>query len=569
MGKDGATVLEVDADAVEMALGVVRNELAIEGAISKLVAHLNEHETPEGVAILRGLFQKVNITDGVVPTNPTWTQRYENAMTDSSSLDWPRIVAAVESPMASDLVRARLGHLTWAFHAGRQEVSIAAEATAALLRLAAHPDIDLINRYPFAVEAFHLSKQRRDPSGRARALQALLTIIDEVLATAATDPQGGTFLLAARQYLFAGGSKSDVRQRAEQALLAFSDNSYVREDIALLMVSCEPLREIQRQIVGEEISRLLDEAATQPGFMKEGTARRALDLARTYGLREAAGEASTLLAGMSPADYDFRVREFSVELGAEEAREVNDLLKHLDVAEPKDAWTKWALCFPPLHPFSQRPAYEISTVDRIATLAVVNSQGHVSFQASNDDDIIAFRFRQQDNYHYQSIFSLILRHGLKTLLARTECVAEIERRINGSELFTDKGRARIRKAFGAHRAGDWDSVADTLPTIESAIRVLAVASGVSIYNANGAANVFKTLGGLILDLTARLDTARGLGRFWQYALTDPLGLNIRNDYLHGFQESLTEFHATALIQIYVQLLYFNANIGDPSGDVCT
>jgi hypothetical protein len=343
----------------------------------------------------------------------------------------------------------------------------------------------------------------------------------------------------------AGRCKTDVRQRAEQALLAFSDNSYVREDIALLMASCEPLREIQRQIVAEEISRLLDEATTQPGFMKEGTARRALDLARAYGLREAAGEASRLLAGMSSADYDFKVHEFSVELGTEEARKVNDLLKQLDVVEPKEAWIKWALCFPPLHPFSERPAYEFSTVDRIATLTVFNSQGHVSFQASNDDDIIAFRFRQQDNYHYESIFSLILRHGLKTLLARTECIAEIERRINGSELFTDKGRARIRKAFGAHRAGDWDSVADTLPTIESAIRVLAVASGVSIYNANGAANVFKTLGGLILDLTARLDTPRGLGRFWQYgSRTNWVSTSATTTYMGSKSHRRISLHST-------------------------
>jgi hypothetical protein len=319
-------------------------------------------------------------------------------------------------------------------------VSVAVEAMAALLRLAEHPQIDLINRYPFAIEAFYLSKRRRDRMGSARALQAVLNIIDDVLATAGEHPQGGTFLLAAHQYLFTGGAKTEVRQRAEKALSAFADNSHVREAIAVLMASCEPVHEIRRQVLSEEIGRLLDEARTQPGFLKEGTARRALDLARAHGLREDAGEASSLLAGISPDDYDFRVHEISVELGIEVTRKVNETMKQLCSAEPKEAWLKWALCIPPLQPFSERPDYEFSTVDRIATLAVVNSQGHVSFQAANDDDIIAFRFRQQDTYHYESMFSLILQPGLKTLLARADCVAEIEGRIDVSELFTDRQR---------------------------------------------------------------------------------------------------------------------------------
>ncbi|MDF2990602.1 MAG: hypothetical protein K0S37_1116, partial [Microbacterium sp.] len=43
--------------------------------------------------------------------------------------------------------------------------------------------------------------------------------------------------------------------------------------------------------------------------------------------------------------------------------------------------------------------------------------------------------------------------------------------------------------------------------------------------------------------------------FWEFALTDQLGFNIRNDYLHGFLEQLTHLDAVVVLQVLSQMLF--------------
>ncbi len=157
-------------------------------------------------------------------------------------------------------------------------------------------------------------------------------------------------------------------------------------------------------------------------------------------------------------------------------------------------------------------------------------------------------FKIQYDFIYQAV---------QDMLARPDALASFRDAANRSPLLTDKGKSRANKAIDSYLAEDWDGVSDTLPTIENAIRTLCLASGINIYSPAGGANEFKTLGGLLVDLaTSPEPDVRRFAEYWRFALTDSLGLNIRNDYLHGLDENASQMTATVIMQIYMQLVFF-------------
>ncbi len=59
---------------------------------------------------------------------------------------------------------------------------------------------------------------------------------------------------------------------------------------------------------------------------------------------------------------------------------------------------------------------------------------------------------------------------------------------------------------------------------------------------------------------------RRMAEYWRFALTDTLGLNIRNNYLHGLEEDATQMHATVIMQIYTQLITFVTSDNESDDD---
>ena len=424
------------------------------------------------------------------------------------------------------------------------------------MRLSRHPDIELINQYPFAVKAHELAKLRGAETSMSGAKGILLAIVDDVLAKASDEPEGGTFLLTIRQYKRVGGDKKETRDRADLALERFQGDWHLRRELALFRASLEDDAELGNAIVRAELERLIAEADTREGLLKENLLREVLSTARAHGLRDIAGLASSNLAGLTSEDYELKAHEMSVRLAPDEAKQVRDTIQAIQEAATSEAWATWANITPEFLPREKRASYEFRIVDRIATLSEINRRGHVSFVAETDDQIIEYRNHQHDRQHYEILYSLLIGPGLEILLSRNDCKELLYRTLSKNPLLTDVGRGRLRAAFDVSAStDDFAVVGDSLPTLESMVRELAISAEVSIYNASGSANVFRTLGGLISDLTKLLEPGARLGRFWAFALTDQLGYNIRNDYLHGFSETLTRFEATIILQIYAQMMF--------------
>ncbi len=331
-----------------------------------------------------------------------------------------------------------------------------------------------------------------------------------------------------------------------------------------MLVSLVGTPEARAAVAGDEIARLIADAASQSGFLRETTLRRALTLARQSGQRVQAGEVSTLLAAISPDEYDFKVFEHDFTIPGDEVRAV--LAPFQPGQDPHRGFARLGLLIPKFLPADQRPERPLSVADLLATPVNISSHGHAEYSPSTEAQRATYRSRQEDMMEFQVHYNFILQ-GLRDMLARPDALAEFRDKIDSSALLSDKGKRRAHKALDAYIAEDWDSVADTLPTIEAAIRTLCLGSGINIYAPAGDANEFKALGGLLLDLeTLGDDDMRRMAEYWRFALTDTLGLNIRNNYLHGLEEDATQMHATVIMQIYTQLITFVTSDNESDDD---
>lgn len=534
-------------DAIASISGLSDSELVI-AALGRLA----EGGNISAASIATGFAQRFALYEGDQLVTPYWRWRYQPEETTIGDLNLDLLAGAASHSGASDFLRGHVGHLLWSLAPSGDLVQTARDAVAALLRLAVDNEVAASQRSQFAVQAHYLAKRLKDLPAQQNAVQALNDVLTGLL-TSSDEP--GTFLRTAAQLRRLAGKSASLTEMLAEAINTYASNSLLREQLVMLLASSVSNQRALEEL-GAEVSRLLDEAAGQPGFLREETIRRALRLARTSGLKELAGKASTALASMRPEDFDFKEHEIPVSIQGEERTGLRDL--HSQFASDPDVfsmWATWCAQFPPFVPHESREPYQPSLADQIATITVVSPGGHVIFQPRTPEELQTYRFKEDDGRYLSLIYGFITGPGLSVLLSRPDMLDELERLIDVSTLFSTKGKARIRRALAAFRAGDWDGVLDCIPTIETAVRRLAVSVDVSIYSPNGSANVFKTLGGLLADLKQGLDT--GPARFvdfWEYCLTDQLGMNIRNDYLHGIEEEGSQYSATMVFQIFVQLL---------------
>lgn len=542
-------------DSLNPELESVQGASRREEAVSALIALLKVSETVAAVAILRGFSQSVRLYEDDSPLKrPYWQQQYAEGRTEPGALDFKVLTEAATSPTASTLVKAHIGNLVFSYRTN--QIEIAASAVDAYLDLAEASQLDRIEQYALAAKAFDVARQLGDDARKNAARARLLAIVDEAIA--ATSPEhaeGGTILRALEYFIFCDGTKAEADARLRQALPLFEDDWHLRRELALLLSSLQETKAESDGILSEHLRALIAQASTREGFLREGLLRQILATARAQGLRDVVGEASSALAQIRPEDYDFKVSEFSWDLDEETRGQVERFRELVQTSPPDEAWAIWASKTPAFLPAAERQPYEFQLADRIATLAEVNRAGHVSFQASSHDDIVRYRHHEEDRRLYEYQFQLVIGPGLLILLNRPECITALAERLEQSPLFTPLGAERVLRAFTAFLESDVEPAGNVLPTIEAAIRVLAVQAHITIYNPAGGANVFKTLGGLIADLIPHIGDATRLGRFWEFALTDQLGFNIRNDYLHGFLEQLTHLDAVVVLQVLSQMLF--------------
>lgn len=487
---------------------------------------------------------------------PQWLDSIDSSVFDADSVDWGVLEAAAQHQLASRYVRAKVGHLIWDHRPGRANLSYADAAIASFIELAADADVERSERISFAGEAGWLARRlnRAEPLEQAR--QVFLQLADGAGgSTGASEPRPDIFESAIDGFVALGGAKPVASDRLKHAIDLYAEQAHIRSELVERLLSLVPAPE-RGPVAEAEVDRLLQEAVREPAFRREHRAREALSLARRYGLTGAQGRAAAVINAIKPADYGFHAFELRMTIPASEVAKIQSFRATMSEREPRYSWAIWSIAVPTMQPLADRPAPIMGAMESLATLTLVSDQGHVTSSTTDAADRATMKHYEDDYDRHRGLYQYCIGPGLQILLKRPDAREALGAMIEESPIFSPTGKRRIERAFVAFENSEWDVVLDTIPTIEAGIRQLALKAGVSPYSASGEANQFKSLGGLISDVTDYLETPR-LGRFWAFALTDALGHNLRNEYLHGIKESPSQFDATTVLHIFVQLLYID------------
>ena len=111
------------------------------------------------------------------------------------------------------------------------------------------------------------------------------------------------------------------------------------------------------------------------------------------------------------------------------------------------------------------------------------------------------------------------------------------------------------RALGHYCAGSFDeSIHVALPRIEGVLRGVLVAAGGIAYTEpqGGRAGHDKTLGAILSELSPGFPD-EGWRRSLLVVLTEPIGLNLRNRYLHGLVERAQKADAALVLHLAANL----------------
>lgn len=551
-----------DAELLEVALDAISNCTRASEAADILRGLLGEGQSPPAVAILYGLsFVLVLEREGQLLSRPDFEPRYRSATGDFPPPigEWDEgleglLFEAASHPKASVLARALLGHTLWRLRPSGASRPIAERALIATIELGANPDVEVWERYRVLASALDLAHRLNDSERRSQALAALLSAADSAIEPSDMAGRGsGTVHDIVRLFLANGGEPIEAVLRIEAAIIEFDDQHRGRTELAILLESTAKDKESRKAIIAAELDRLITEADEHVGLMKDQLLREAQQLARTRGLSDHIRAIGVRLARMEVSDFELKEHDVHVEIPGEVYRSV--LAPFAERQPLEDGLRSLVGLFPPFTPAPE--SRERSVVELIASPVQISNQGLVTHAPSSEDELKEY-WERHDEDTLSQFYVGFLDAALQEVVKREDFMDLVLALLNESDLFAPKGKERIRRAFEAYIARDWDVVLDTLPTIEAAIRELARQQGALTINPAGAsgamANQQKLLGGLLESLTITVPSCRRLFRYWEFMLVDQLGWNIRNNYLHGLVEEGTRATAGVLLHIFIQLL---------------
>lgn len=551
-----------DADPMEAALQAIRDASSVSNAADRLRVLLREHQSRPALAILYGFsFVLVLEQEGQLLPRPEFEPRYRSATGDFPPPidDWEDglealLIEAVSHPSASVLVQAQLGLTIWRLRPSGTTRPIAERALASAIRYGADPENDVWERYRMLAGALDLTSRLRDDEQRTTALAALLEAADLVIAPSEMPGRGGgTAHDLLRLYIANGGAPAEAVPRIEAAIREFGDQSRARTELALLLESTAKDDASRRMIVGEELDRLIAEADSHNGLMRDQLLREAQQLARSRGLTSHIRAVGVRLAQMTVDDFDLKEHDVHVQIPGGMYRAV--MAPFAEDRSPEESLKGLLGLFPPFTPAPE--SRERSVIELIASPVQISTQGLVTHAPSSEEELQEY-WQRHDEYTLSQFYVGFLDAALQELVKREDFVKLVLALIESSELLTEKGKNRLRRALTAYIGGEWDVVLDTLPTVEAAIRELGRQHGALTINPAGSptamANRQKLLGGLLESLSTTVPTCQRLFRYWEFMLVDQLGWNIRNNYLHGLTEEGTRATAGVVLHIFIQLL---------------
>ena len=476
---------------------------------------------------------------------------------------WQELSSLVSSPAAA----ARISDLLWVTRHGSEPHKHARAAVAHYIAAAKSTECDGLSVAQFLDRALELAREVNAVDLATPALEHTVEYLRAELRHEDAGRRPGIFMRLLRLLvnLPAGDRPSDLDELILTAQGLLEENPTVKEALYALKEKLargnpEKLAQIER----ETAEMLLEWALQQEGGLaRQHWLSRALDVANNKpgasGMRD---DILRHIQGVDPDSYDFVSIPVEIEMPPEQVEAIVEAIVGNDGIAP--ALDRLAIAL-------GSPAGDLEEIERavdenaqqfVYTRLVgrdfLDDEGRVILHLDSDEDK-----RRADIVERQTLNILVDAGRTQAALDRirerySPDPDEIREFFLCGSINAEQADAFAR-ALEHYWSGRFDeSVHVALPRIEAVLRrVLADSGGVVYREPRGAMpGGVRMLGAILKGLRPVFgDSHEGWWRFLRSALTDPLGLNLRNRYLHGLAGPATK-HEAALVLKIAALLRF-------------
>jgi hypothetical protein len=486
-----------------------------------------------------------------------------SAIEDVDVQAWIDAFNEIDSPV----IKARIGDLLFERRAAPRPDLYARGASDALLELVDRDDWADIERARLLSRALELAQAVGDSGRTGTAIERIIAFAEAELQN--PDSRPGECLMPLRSLvdLEPQDRPAGLDELFVRAGERYGTDPNLMDNIIELRVRLLD-EEGRKQLRQDQVARWREEATKGDGLLRAFRLEKALEIARTFGLKTEADELRHELGEFDPEQLDLQEISAEVEMPKEEVERF--LSRFRDAGSWQDALRFLAAQPPP----GGSPADLEAQVEELMaeaplqflfTKAIIGPESAGAIFRADDPGKHKRVAMAEHRAHAASFWSLFAADGL-------DVIADTYPRPNHDELtefFTGElvdldVAERMARALELYWDGHPDECAHILvPRIEQVIRGLARRLGVPVYReprGNEPGGV-ETLGTLLRAIGPAF-ADQGLHAYLVVLLIDPLGLNFRNKIAHGLVGKVQRSAAALLLQVACVLSAFQLGAPD-------
>jgi hypothetical protein len=473
---------------------------------------------------------------------------------DDDTLDlWEKYA---DTTGAYPLAASRLNDLLWVRRHGEQPVDRARAAFDGYLSLVETAEtMDLVDCLQRAIEiAAEIGDEKRLEAAINKALDVSRSEIGD---TSERRPGIPLSLIEAIVELKPDLRPDGLLEALDAAADRYGEDPYIAESVNQLkqkLSTPEEREELQRQ----QVERWREEGEKGDALLRYSRLQQALGLARTHGFTETAEEILLEMQAMESADFDFKPITAEAEIPREE---IDAYIQSFvqDLESWQDALRRFGSERPPSGDAEEnikltKELAEKYPLQRLFGTQVMGPHGSLTAAANSEEE----HDRVDLTRHESMQIGIWASMGVEILDAINEAFDVSDREslteFFATELIDREVAARIADGVLRFFNGDDDGALHILvPQLEAAIRAASARAGVVVIKnpRGGTPGGVRALGGILADLKGRLDES--WRRYLANALTDPLGINLRNQLSHGLHGPTSRNEVAIAIQIACHL----------------
>jgi len=452
----------------------------------------------------------------------------------------------------SDAVAARVGDLLWLRHFGPESHAAGRSAQFALRRLAQSEALHSMPRADCLVRALDIAYELGDAALAQDTVREMVTAAGASLAAAGWEP-GVSLGLIERLVRSAKRQRppelSDLLKLAGQS---FAVDPFVFQNVLELRLELVGGDRTSRQaIVSEGLAAWEREADSAEGLVAQTYLRRAVELARREGLNDEAERLLLKVQSSDQASLDLQRVEATVQLPRDEVQRYVD---SFSLGDDRRIWLLRLASHCPVNSDREAVATEVREAMAQHPLGFIFPRVIVNTEGLPLKDVVGevAHFNQamiEAEGRNIGIWGLFVGDILDDLVTKGLSRGAFESFL--AEGVVDPvevdGFGRAFEHYAARRFEEAALIC--LPRLEAIVRRVSRTLGIVVYrepgNAGHALGGYKGLGEMLRALEAQVPG--GHRRYLELLLSDPMGLSLRNLFLHGLTLNVSRTEAALVL----------------------